>query len=141
LENTCREIDYRLDVLRATKAAHVEVYWCVVKKTSWIAIWEKICLYCTYSSFLVINVCNQGNNLCSPCINIYMYTEMCFILTSHVGCWYCDGLRRRYDLKCYSKQSLLYKSLAFIMSALCDYFPRFARSLTGSIISFAYHKQ
>jgi hypothetical protein len=26
LENTCREIDYRLDVLRATKAAHVEVY-------------------------------------------------------------------------------------------------------------------
>jgi len=26
LENTCREIDYRLDVLRATKGAHVEVY-------------------------------------------------------------------------------------------------------------------
>jgi hypothetical protein len=25
LENTWREIDYRLDVLRATKAAHVEV--------------------------------------------------------------------------------------------------------------------
>ena len=32
LENTWREIDYRLDVLRATKGAHVEVYWCVVKK-------------------------------------------------------------------------------------------------------------
>ena len=26
LENTCRETDYRPDVLRATKAAHVEVY-------------------------------------------------------------------------------------------------------------------
>jgi len=32
LENTLREIDYRLDVLRATKGAHVEVYGCVVKK-------------------------------------------------------------------------------------------------------------
>jgi len=26
LENKWREIDYRLDVLRATKGAHVEVY-------------------------------------------------------------------------------------------------------------------
>ena len=26
LENTCREIGYRLDVLRATEGAHVEVY-------------------------------------------------------------------------------------------------------------------
>jgi len=26
LENAWREIDYRLDVLRATKGAHVEVY-------------------------------------------------------------------------------------------------------------------
>ena len=26
LENTWREIDYRLDVLRATKGTHVEVY-------------------------------------------------------------------------------------------------------------------
>jgi hypothetical protein len=26
LENTWREIDYRLDVLRATKRAHIEVY-------------------------------------------------------------------------------------------------------------------
>ena len=31
LENKWREIDYRLDVLRATKGAHVEVYCCVVK--------------------------------------------------------------------------------------------------------------
>ena len=34
LENTWREIDYRLDVFRATKEAHVEVYYCVVRKTS-----------------------------------------------------------------------------------------------------------
>jgi len=31
LENTWREIDYRLDVLRETKGAHFEVYKCVVK--------------------------------------------------------------------------------------------------------------
>ena len=32
LENTWREIGCRLEVLRATKGAHVEVYYCVVKK-------------------------------------------------------------------------------------------------------------
>ena len=32
LEYTCREIDYQLNVLRATVGAYVEVYWCVVKK-------------------------------------------------------------------------------------------------------------
>ena len=32
LENTWRETDCRLDLLRATKGAHVEVCWCVVKK-------------------------------------------------------------------------------------------------------------
>jgi len=26
LENTCREIDYQLDILHATKGAHVEMY-------------------------------------------------------------------------------------------------------------------
>ena len=31
LENTWREIDYRSDVLRATKGAHVEVHQCAVK--------------------------------------------------------------------------------------------------------------
>jgi len=42
LENTWREIDYRVDVLRATKGAHVEVYWCVVKNfLSWVTFWEK----------------------------------------------------------------------------------------------------
>jgi len=31
---------------------------------------EKICLYFTYGSFLVINVCNQGKTLCSLCISM-----------------------------------------------------------------------
>jgi len=30
---------------------------------------KKICLYSTYSSFLVINVCNQGKPLSSPCMS------------------------------------------------------------------------
>jgi len=47
LENTWREIDYRLDVLLATKGAHVEVYWCVVKKTSCVTFWRKKSLYFT----------------------------------------------------------------------------------------------
>jgi len=29
-------------------------------------------LYSTYISFLVINVCNRGKNLCSPCTYIYI---------------------------------------------------------------------
>jgi hypothetical protein len=56
-------------------------------------------------------------------IYIYMYKEMYYILTSHVDRWYCDGVRRTFDIKCYSEQSLLYKSLAFVMSAVCDYLP------------------
>ena len=32
LKNMWREIDYRLDVLHATKGAHIEVYYCVVKR-------------------------------------------------------------------------------------------------------------
>jgi len=34
---------------------------------SYILKKKKKCLYSTYSGFLVINVCNQGNTLCSPC--------------------------------------------------------------------------
>ena len=68
LENTWREIDYRLDILRATKGEHAEVYWCVVKKTSCVDLhFEKKNVFIPHS-FLVINVCNQGNILCSPCI-------------------------------------------------------------------------
>ena len=59
------------------KGAHVEVYWCVVKNFLsyilkyiyiYIYIYMCVCLYSTYSSFLVIEVCNQGKTLCSPCI-------------------------------------------------------------------------
>ena len=68
--------DHGLDVLRATKGAHVEVYWCVVKKNFLCYILENknICLYSTYSNFLLINVCNQGKTLCSPCIYIFTHT-------------------------------------------------------------------
>ena len=68
LENTWREDDYRIDVLRATKGAHVEVYWCVVKKLIELHLKKSIYMYSRYSSFLVINVCNQGKTLCSFCI-------------------------------------------------------------------------
>ena len=44
------------------------MYWCVVKKLIELHFEKKKCLYSTYSSFLVINVCNQGKTLCSPCI-------------------------------------------------------------------------
>jgi len=72
LENTWREIYYRLDVLRATKGAHVEVYYYVVKKL--LELHFKKCLYSTYSSFLIINICNQGRTLCSPCITFFKLT-------------------------------------------------------------------
>ena len=49
LENTWREIDYRLDVLLATKGANVEVYWCVLKKLLELSyiLEKKICFYST----------------------------------------------------------------------------------------------
>jgi hypothetical protein len=34
---------------------------------------KKKCLYFTYSSFLVINVCNQGKTLCSPFITLLSF--------------------------------------------------------------------
>jgi len=54
LENTWREIDCRLDVLRATKGAHVEVYWCVVKKnfSSWVIFWKKRNMFVFHVVFL-----------------------------------------------------------------------------------------
>jgi len=45
LENTWRETDYRLDVLRATKGAHVEVYWCVVKQLLELHFEKKIYMF------------------------------------------------------------------------------------------------
>ena len=45
------------------------------KKTSWVTFKKKKSLYFTYSCFLVINVCNQGKTLCSPCIIWCMQIE------------------------------------------------------------------
>ena len=70
LENTWRETDCRLYVLRATKGAHVEMYRCVVRKLlelSYILQKKKKNYVCIPGSFLVVNICNQGKNLCSPC--------------------------------------------------------------------------
>ena len=49
------------------------VLMCCKKKNflSYISKKRKQCLYFTYSSFLVINVCNQGNNLYSLCVTLY----------------------------------------------------------------------
>ena len=78
LGNTWRETDYLLDVHRSTKGAHVAVYWCAVKKkTSWVTFRKKKCLYSTYSCFVVINDCNQGKTLCSPCILRRLADQYC----------------------------------------------------------------
>ena len=63
LENTWREIDYRLDVLRATKGTHV-----LLKKLLELSYIMKKIYVCIPRSFLVINVCKRGKTLCSPCI-------------------------------------------------------------------------
>jgi len=52
LENTWREIHYRLDVLRATKGAHVEVYSCVLKNFL-IYILKKIYIYICFPRAVV----------------------------------------------------------------------------------------
>ena len=85
LGNTWRETDYRIDVLRATKGTHVEVYWCVVKKTCWVTFRKKKCLCYTYSSFLVINVCNLEKTLWSPCIWPLMNFLLFAIVALHVA--------------------------------------------------------
>jgi hypothetical protein len=67
-----------------------------------------------------------------------------FFLTSHVGCWYCNGARNTFDRKCYSGPSLLYTNLAFITSVVCDCFSIYTQfnwqkylfSLTQDVISF-----
>jgi len=44
--------------------------------------------------------------------------------------------KKSFDLKWCSGRSLLYKSLAFITSVLCDYFPGIAHSLIRNNIFF-----
>ena len=41
---------------------------------------KEICLYSTYSSFLVTNVCNQGKTLCSPCSNDSIHDALASVL-------------------------------------------------------------
>ena len=84
LENMCREIDYRLDVLRATKGATCWSVLMCYKQTSlsWVTFGGRGGEYiyiCIPRSFLVINVCNQGKNLCSPCtINLHICMCTCW---------------------------------------------------------------
>jgi len=47
LKYTWIEIDYRLDVLRATKGAHVEVYECVLKNFLSFILKKYVCIPCT----------------------------------------------------------------------------------------------
>ena len=53
-----------------------------------------VCLYSMYSGFLVINVCNKGKTLCSPCIIFVQRCEVCSYtipgkatVYSHTTCW------------------------------------------------------
>jgi hypothetical protein len=67
LGNTWRKIDYRIDVLHAKISTCWKVLVCCKKNfLSWVTFWKK--KVCIPRSFLVINVCNQGNTLCSSCI-------------------------------------------------------------------------
>ena len=68
------------------------------EETSWVTfLGGNPCLYSTYSSFLVINVCNQRKTLCSPCIYCHnRYTDMS-LRDNHVFlCIIFYGLCREY---------------------------------------------
>ena len=59
---------------------------------------KKKCLYSTYSSFLVINVCNQVKTLCSPCtyyITIWRFENFLWLTHFYVQqfCFYRNGWR------------------------------------------------
>ena len=76
LEKTRREIDYRLDVLRATKrSTYWSVLMCCKKNLLSYILKKKKSLYSTYSSFLVINGCNQGKIFMLTLYNDVVFTE------------------------------------------------------------------
>jgi len=55
------------------------------KKTSWVIFWKKKYV-CIPRSFLVISVCNQGKNLCWPCISLEPAgINSCFARLSLIG--------------------------------------------------------
>ena len=67
---------------------YVTLTWCVL----FVRAREIVChvfivlqlrLYSTYSSFLVINVCNQGKTLCSPCIIRRILFAGCMTVYNH----------------------------------------------------------
>jgi hypothetical protein len=70
LENTWREIEYRLDILRAMIGANVEVVWHSLKLLSYIFIFHKQ-FYFVISGLKIIGHENPDNNLESPCISVY----------------------------------------------------------------------
>ena len=89
LESMRREIDCRLDVLRANKSSTCWSVLMCCKKTSWVTFWrEKTCLYSRYSSFLVINVYNQGKVLCSPVHSFCVESaQTCVFKTQKFSVW------------------------------------------------------
>jgi len=57
---------------------------------------KNICLYSTYSSFLPINLCNQGKTLCSSCISArpHILETVIFMVTCHMEITRCNGSMR-----------------------------------------------
>jgi hypothetical protein len=59
------------------------------KKTSWVELhFEEKKHVCIPSSFLVINVCNQGKTSCSPCIMQSALVRECLELLAATYFWY-----------------------------------------------------
>jgi hypothetical protein len=78
LENTWHEIEYCLDILRATNGAHIEVYW-----TWWVVLWckanyfsvsRKFCVLCVFEVWWI----NCGHSLCVfVCMCAHMQGSVC----------------------------------------------------------------
>jgi len=59
------------------------------KKTSWIELHLKKNIYvCILHCFLVINVCNKGKTLCSPCILLMLHVKFIPIIIC-LWCYEC----------------------------------------------------
>jgi hypothetical protein len=59
----------------------------------WGYVKDKV--YSTYSSFLVINVCNQGKTLCSPCISHRNENHIFIKINITTGAMFVSGSRHR----------------------------------------------
>jgi hypothetical protein len=79
LENICREIEYRLDIFRATDGAHIEMYW-----TSWVVLSNKanqfsisriLCVLCVYEMWWInCGHSVSANFISSIHVNSYKYS-------------------------------------------------------------------